>query len=106
MQHTSPTVIMPTQDRMSITVVLNKTSEDEYSISKPPDPRLPVVITRETSSIRRLAPDFSMADGTRMLHGTSQDQLNGGEHNGIQDGTHKRKRDVDDEGGHDSTDIA
>ena len=102
MQHTSPTVIMPTQDRMSITVVLNKTSEDEYSISKPPDPRLPVVITRETSSIRRLAPDCSIANGTRMLLGTSQDQLNGGEHNG----THKRKRDVDDEGGHDSTDTA
>lgn len=97
---------MPTQDRMSITVVLNKTSEDEYSISKPPDPRLPVVITRETSSIRRLAPDCSIANGTRMLLGISQDQLNGGEHNGSQDGTNKRKRDVDDEGGHDSTDIA
>lgn len=102
MQHTSPTVIMPTQDRMSITVVLNKTSEDEYSISRPPDPRLPVVITRETSSIRRLAPDCSIANGTRMLLGTSQDQQHSGEHTGSQSGTNKRKRDIDDEGGHDS----
>jgi hypothetical protein len=55
-EHTTPTVIMPKEGRTSVNVILNKSSEDEYSLSKPADERLPLLITREVSAIRFLTP--------------------------------------------------
>ncbi|KAJ8109541.1 hypothetical protein OPT61_g7388 [Boeremia exigua] len=60
-QHTSPAIIIPVKDRMSITVVLNKDAEDEYGLSNPPDTRLPLVITRDISAIQRLTPNSTLS---------------------------------------------
>jgi len=55
-EHTNPMVIMPTADRTTVKVVLDKASEEEYSLSRPTDERLPLVISREVSAIRFLTP--------------------------------------------------
>lgn len=53
-EHTTPTVIMPKEGRTSVNVILNKSSEDELSLSRPADKRLPLLITRKVSAIRFL----------------------------------------------------
>jgi hypothetical protein len=52
---------------MSITVVLNKLSEDEYGFSKSPDTRLPLVITRDSVAVQQLAYGSGGGDGARLL---------------------------------------
>jgi hypothetical protein len=50
-KHITPTVIMPEADQTTVSVILNKSSEDEYSLSKPTNQRLPLLISRELSAI-------------------------------------------------------
>lgn len=105
-QHTSPAIIIPTKDRMSITVVLNKVAEDEYGFSKPPDSRLPLLITRDSSAIQLLTSDSAIAKGTLMLFEAGQKSVQNGvmsEYNEL-GATRKRKRDCSDESRRDSSD--
>jgi hypothetical protein len=67
MQHTTPTIILPTKNHMSTTVLLDKAHEDEYGFSRPSDTILRLLITRDSSAVQRLRTGCAILDDATML---------------------------------------